>query len=174
MAIFSEIGKLLFGKPPQIKSIPRFTGPQSTLVEQLTQGVQPALGSGLEYLQSLLSGEAPEYADLQSQATDFWENQIIPSLTQRFGMMEQGTGRSSAFKNTLAREGANLASRLGSQGLAMRSQGLNQLIPFLQSGLQPMNMQYQTPATSGLLGLLGQGLQGYMQGGGRLPFGIYG
>jgi len=161
MAFLSGLRNLLFGRPPEFKTIDRFQGPQQDFLSQLLGGVQQPTQQGLGFLGDILSGNDRQYQDLQRQALDFYEGQIIPSLSQRYGSATQGEGRSSAFLNELARQGSELSAQLGSQGLQMRSQALNQLMPFIQTGLTPTKSMYQTPQGTGLFDILGQGLQGF-------------
>jgi hypothetical protein len=163
MAFLSGLRNILLGKPPEFKRLPRYEGGQQDFLNQILGNVQAPTQHGLGYLSHILAGDDRAYQDLQRQATDFFEGNLLPSLSQRYGSAAQGEGRSSAFLNELSRQGRELSAQLGSQGLGMRSQALSQLSPFLQLGLTPQHSIYQTPQGTGLLDIIGQGMQGFGQ-----------
>lgn len=83
--------------------------------------------------------EAPIYRD--------FEENTMPSLTNRFAGMGSGGGhQSSAFRNQVAREGTNLHEKLA----GMRGNMQQNAIPQLQNSAQMPNNQYMNLLNSTL------------------------
>ena len=123
------ISKFMMGDPAQEKQFQRYTPEQQSVLDQLLQqGQQETDFSGIEEL-----------------AQKRFQEDIIPSLAERFTSMGSGGGqRSSAFKSALGRSGSDLSAQLG----GMRSQfGMQKL----GMGLQPRFDTAFSPASQGAL-----------------------
>jgi len=140
-------GNFLTGYGSRTEQLPRFS-------QQQQNALQALLSQGLSNsnLQSL-----------EKNATNQFNQQIIPMLSERFSSMGNNALSSPAFASQLGQAGSGLASQLA----ALRSQyGLQQL----QMGLSPMFENIYTPASPGLLQPLGQGLGSLLP----LLLGLYG
>jgi len=114
-----------------LMQIPRFSPGQMQ-----TQDLLRSLAENR--IAQLLGGGA---SGMENQALSQFNQQIIPSIAERFTSM--GAQNSSAFQQALSQAGAGLSERLA----GMREQQANRLLPsLLQVGLTPQYEQiYQPP-----------------------------
>ena len=155
----SALSRSLFGTPGRIEALPTMSPEQQALLGQIVGGLGGPLQAGLGNLQSLLSGEAEAY---EAPAMRQFQEQILPSIAERFTGMGAGAQRSSAFGQQLGQAGAGLAENLAMQRAQLQQQGLGQLQSMLGLGFTSP-FQYQTiPGTEGglskLLGGVGSGI----------------
>jgi len=125
------LGNLLGGKKGGYETTPRFNEEQLGLLSQLGQ-------QGMQNL---------DFSGLEKQALQNFQQNIVPSLAERFTSMGEGAQRSSGFQQALGEAGAQIPLGLA----ALRPQyGLQQLGLGLQ---QPFETAYQ-PDQPGLLSQL--------------------
>lgn len=141
---------------------------------------------GQGFLNNLFNDE-DFFRNIEAPAMRQFNEQIAPDIANRFASMGSGgsTG-STAFRNQINREGANLAENLSANRTGMQQQGANQALQYgqapvqnfmqmLQQALQPTQNTYSQP-TGGLfgplLGALGGGAAaGYGQQWGQSMYG---
>ena len=133
--------------PPELKSYIQSLQRQTQGRAPLAQNQQGFRTAG-NYLQQLF-GQGDEAMDaFQQPAMNQFQQEIIPQIAERFSLgNEKG---SSAFQNSLAQAGGNLAAMLNQQRGQMQQQALPQLlnmsqIPFnqySQLGSQLMGAPY--------------------------------
>jgi len=163
----SSFSKSLFGTPGRIEALPSISPEQMQLLGQLVQGLQPALGSGLQNLQELLSGSPEAYARYEAPMMRQFHEQTIPGIAERF--TGQGAQHSSAFAQQLGSAGAGLSEALGAQRGQLQQQAMQQLMGLLGQGMQSP-FQYQAiPGAEGglskLMGGIGSGIGSGLGGG---------
>lgn len=148
------LGSYLFGSPAKTQQLPLFSPPQ-----------QQARNSLLQMGQQQLQNNPLSFAPQREQYLKQFNEQIIPTLAERFADNQ----RSSAFKGALGNTASDFGAKLGAlesqYNLQANQQGFNQL----RSALTPDFQYYSTPAQSGLLqnlaGQLGQLGINYLSGG---------
>ncbi len=153
------------------------------LLKDLTKGMKggapditqnPQYQQGNEWLNALFND--PEFFKrFEAPMLRQFEEQTMPQLANRYAAM--GTGgafQGSAFRNQVAREGANLQEKIAAMRGNMQQQGVNQAMQSAQMpstnyqnqlnsilGFQP-NQMYQPPnSASGQI--LGPAMQSYLQ-----------
>lgn len=182
-AIGAGIGGLsgLFGvgapKQPKIKQQTLQTPEQRRGLRDLLRnpiGQQPLFQQGQDYLQNLLSGSPEAYSAFEAPLMRQFQQQIVPSIAERFAGMGTGAGatNSSAFNQAMAQAAEGLATNLGALRGQMQMQavpqalryaqqpysnllaalGINSFQPYIQEG----SPGFFGPAASGLMQGLGQ------------------
>lgn len=136
-------------------------------------GKQPTYKAGRNYLMDLLSGEPEAFANFEAPYMQNFEEQILPSIANRFAGMGTGASglSSSGFQQTLAQAGRGLQKDLAAMRSGLQMQAIPQAYQFaqgpLQNQLQAMNWSpYQTTFQQGQPGMydaLGQVLPGALQ-----------
>lgn len=183
--LFSNVGEgaknFAFGQPGGYQQLPNYHPYQQQMFDQTAN-------NGLQLLQNPYQGFEP----IAQQATNQFNQQIVPGLAERFTSMGGfGTGAlsSPAFASQLGSAGAGLQSMLAAQqaqfGQTNRQQGLSQLqlglnnpFQYKEVGAQPGFIENWGPtlaqgatmyATGGLSGapaaanLIGRGVN-YLRG----------
>lgn len=161
----SALSRGLFGSPGRIQAMPSFSPEQQQMLGQLIQGLQGGgtgggpLGGGLQHLQQLLGGGDESF---EKPAMRQFQEQIVPSIAERFSGMGAGAQQSSAFGQQLGAAGAGLSENLAQQREGLKTQGLSQLMKMLGIGMQSPFQYQQIPGQQGglqsLFGGLGGGL----------------
>lgn len=150
----------LFGKGERTEQVPRFTKGQEGALDQILGGAQGQLGSGFDFLNSILSQNPEAIAKFEAPTRRAFQEQTLPSIAERFTKM--GAQRSSAFGQQLGQAGQRLEESLAAQRSGLSMDALGQLQNLLGTGLTPQFENVFRPATQGLLGGLatsaGQGL----------------
>jgi hypothetical protein len=152
----ASLKELLFGKKERFEQLPRMIPEQQQLLSQLLGGVRETLPPAFESLKDLLRGRTETF---ETPMISEFEQQIVPSIAERFTGMGAGAQQSSAFRQALGEAGAGLTERLASLREGLKMQGLGQLSSLLMGGLgaQPFETLYR-PATSGFLGGMAPGV----------------
>lgn len=136
-------GNFLFGSPSQTKQLPLLSQPQLS-------AQRVSLGSG----QDVLKNSPLSFAPQRAQYEKHFNEQVIPTLADRFS----GNLSSSAFRgalgNTTSDFQAKLAALESQYNLGARQQGLKEL----QTGLQPEFQNTYQQREAGLLENLGSSL----------------
>jgi hypothetical protein len=130
-------GNFFLGSPSQTKKVPLFSPEQMQARQSLrTQGLNQIEQNPLSF--------APQREQYQKQ----FNEQIIPTLAERFN----GNLSSSAFKGALGNTASNFGSQLAAlesqYNLGANKQGLKQLL----AGLSPDYQIETIPGTPGILG----------------------
>lgn len=179
----------LFGKKDKFKQKSVFTPEQEQALQQyFQQGIEtsPLFGAGSNYLQNLLSGAPGTFEAFEAPFKRQFEEETIPMIAERFAGLGTGGGAlgSSAFGQTLAREGSNLSQTLAQLRSGLQMQALPQALGYAQQpfsnllaglGARGFENIYQ-PGDTGLLGGILSGLGGgfgtsFGQGLGKKAFG---
>lgn len=152
-------GNFVFGSPSQTKQLPLLSQPQLS-------AQRVALGSG----QDVLKNSPLSFAPQRAQYEKHFNEQVIPTLAERFA----GNLSSSAFRgalgNTTSDFQAKLAALESQYNLGARQQGLKELQTGLQPEFQNTYQQREPGLLENLLANLAQGAGqagiSYLTGGG--------
>ncbi len=180
-ALLGALGKGgggLFGKKEKMSQLPTMNQGQLGLLGQLLGGLGGGdvgggpLGSGMGYLQQMLSG-SPESAEaFTAPYMRHFREHTVPSLAERFSALGSGSQSSGAFVSALGQAGAGLEEQLAAVRGQLQHGAMGQLGGLLGYGLgaKPFENIFR-PATSGFLGSLAPGIgQGLgMSLGGSFP-----
>jgi hypothetical protein len=143
----SAASTFLAGTPSGYNSISRLDPEQQ-------QASKIGLRTGLGLLQNPSQGFEP----IRKSATDYYNQQIVPGLAERFA----GTGgaaSSPSFASLLGQSGANFGSQLAGQEAQYAQGNMSNGFNLLQQGLQPYEDHYQQQQEGGLLQQLGPELR---------------
>jgi len=158
----------LFGKGEKTKEFQRFTPEQESYMGDVLRRMRGVMPAGFEYLQSILSQEPEMMARFERPAMRAFEEEILPSIAERFtGMFGPGAQRSSAFGQSLGQAGQRLAEALSAQRAGLGMQALGGLQALGAPGLTQMREQMYMPRRPGFLESMAPSL-GY-----TLPMGLY-
>jgi len=156
-----DIMDWLFGHSPEMKQANRFSPEQQAFQQQLLGGLGMPMGSGLEYLQQILSGDPEAFAAFEAPIKQQFEQEVIPGISERFaGMGTGGAQDSSAFQQTLGRAGKELSTQLGALRAGLKNQALQQLQGLTGQGFQTGIENLYDPGSYGLVG-------GFLEGAGE-------
>jgi hypothetical protein len=152
-------GNFFLGSPSQTKQLPVLSQPQLS-------AQRVALGSGQDVLQNSPLSFAPQRAQYEKQ----FNEQVIPTLAERFS----GNLSSGSFKGALGNTTTDFYSKLAAlesqYNLGARQQGLRELGTGLQPEFQNIFQQRQPGLfenlASSLAGGAGQAATAYFGGGG--------
>ena len=147
------LGSFLFGSKDRISQVPTVNYQQQSALSQL-------LHQGLSGIQNPTQGFQP----IAENAMNNFQQNIVPSIAERFSSLGSGSQRSSAFGQQLGAAGAGLSSNLASQEAQYGQQALGPLLQLLQLGLRPQFENVYQPGQSGLFGGFNSG---FMGGGGQ-------
>lgn len=145
--------------------------------QDVTQNPQFQMGN--EFLSNLFNDQN-FFNNIEAPALRQFNEEIAPGIANRFASMGSGGSTdSSAFRNQINREGANLAQNLSAQRTGMQMQALpqaygaaqqpfsNLMSMYSQALGQPMMNQYQPPSMGmfgGLAAPFAQGAASYWGG----------
>ena len=148
-------GSFLFGQKGRMEQTPLYNQQQSG-----------AMGSMLGQAMGGLNSGQFDFAPIEQQARQGFQQQTIPGIAERFSMMGSGGGqRSSAFAGSLGQAGANLEGQLAQQKQTYGMQQQNQLMQMLQMALQPQFENNYRPGHGGLFGsMMGGASEGMGKG----------
>lgn len=142
----------LFGTSAKPTTKPLYLPGQENVLEQLLQGAQQQIPSGLRNLQNILGGDEETFKAFQRPARRAFEQETLPSIAERFtGMFGPGSQQSSAFGQALGTAGRELEENLLSSRIGMQQNALSQLLSLLSAGLSPRQYEYTQPREPGLL-----------------------
>lgn len=151
----------LFGHSPELKKANKFTDQQQGFQQNLLQGMGQPIGSGLEYLQQILSGDPEALKAFEAPMMQQFEQDIIPGIAERFaGMGTAGAQDSSAFQQSLGRAGKELSTNLAAMKQGLMGQAMQQLQGLTGQGMQTGIENMYDPGSYGLVG-------GFLQGAGE-------
>jgi len=144
---------------------------QQQLFSQLLSGLGGAQGSGLEWLQKILSGDEGAFADYEAPYKRQFEQETMPGIAERFsGMGTGGAQSSSAMNNSMAQAGGELSQNLAALRGGLQQNAMGMLQGMMGRGYQPtFENVYQQPTAGIIPGMIqgaGQGTSMYagMQG----------
>lgn len=143
------LGSFLFGSKDRISQVPTVNSQQQSALQQI-------LSQGLSGIQNPTQGFEP----IAQNATNQFQQNIVPSIAERFSGLGAGAQRSSAFGQQLGAAGAGLSSNLAAQEAQYGQQALGPLLQLLQFGLRPQFENAYQPGQSGLFGGAAKGLIG--------------
>lgn len=154
----AQIGRLLFGRKPKLREFTPYSEQQQQAQQQLLggltgEGQMPggALGSLLQQLQALMSGQQGAYEEFEAPLMRQFQEDIIPGIAERFaGMGTGGSLRSSGFQQAGARAGVDLTERLAQLRGQLRQGAMGQLSSLYGAAMQPQKEFYQTQGVPGL------------------------
>jgi len=152
------------GRGGRTEQVPTVTPQQKGVLDQILGGLGGqgfgggALGSGLQNIFNLLSGDQGALDAFQAPAIRQFEEQTVPGIAERFSGLGAGAQRSSAFGQQLGAAGAGLAENLSAQRAGLQSDALSQLRGLLGMGLGPQFQNQQIPGSEGAIHGILQGL----------------
>lgn len=151
----SGFGNFMFGRPAQTTQHTTMTPQQQAAMSQMLSQAMGGLGDNKF-----------DFAPIEQQARQGFQQQTIPGIAERFSRMGSGGGqRSSAFAGSLGQAGAGLEGNLASQKANYGLTQQNQLMQMLQMALQPQFENIHNPSSQGFLGGMAGGMgQGMGQG----------
>jgi hypothetical protein len=142
---WGNLMETLFGQDPQY-------GYSSDYTPYQRQGFQDLFNQGMQNLNDPYAG----FGDIENYAKDFYQNQLVPGVANRFTNMGGGALSSPDFAKQLGAAGTGLASQLAQHKIGYGQQNRQFGLQQAQLGLTPQYQSFQTPATGGVLGgLLG-------------------
>ncbi len=133
-------GNFFLGTPQRIEQVPRYNSQQQDIMSQV-------LGRAWGGLQNPTKGFEP----IAQNAVNRFNQQIIPSLSERFSSMGQNSISSPAYTSQLGQASAGLASDLASQEAQYGLENQSQLMQLLGIGLTPQHENIGVSGESGLL-----------------------
>lgn len=139
---------------------------QQQLFSQLMQGLQGAQGSGMDWLQGILSGGQSAFDAYEAPYKRQFEQETVPGIAERFaGMGSGGAQSSSAFNQTMGQAGSELTENLAALRGGLQQNALSSLQGMMQQGYQPtFENIYQQPTQGIIPGMLSQAAAGAGQG----------
>lgn len=118
--------------------------------------IQGGLNQGImQLLQQLLGGGMGQdfIQQMQDQANQNYQQNIVPSIAERFTSMGEGAQSSGAFQGALGSAGANMSRDIALQG-GMYNQGQQQNLLNMLLGLGRMENAYKPREASGFESLI--------------------
>ena len=151
---------------------------QQQLFAQLLGGLGGAQGSGLEWLQRILSGEEGAFEDYEAPYKQQFEQETIPGIAERFaGMGTGGSQNSSGMQQTMGQAGRELTQNIASLRGGLQQNAMGMLQGMMGQAQQPtFENIYQQPTTGIVPGMaqgMGQGASSYMGMQGLKSMGIF-
>jgi hypothetical protein len=137
---FNSLKNYLFGSPAQQTSYSPYS-------QQQQEALNSLLSSGQQNMQNPYSGFEP----LQQELMDYFNQQIVPSLTNRFTGMTNASLSSPAFAQQLGGASKGLAQSLLSHKLNYGNQNRQFGLQQAQLGLTPQYEQGYIPGQEGLI-----------------------
>jgi len=132
---------------------------QQQLFSQLMQGLQGAQGSGMDWLQGILSGDQSAFDAYEAPYKRQFEQETVPGIAERFaGMGSGGSQSSSAFNQTMGQAGSELTENLAALRGGLQQNAMSQLQGMMSQGYQPTFENIYEQPTQGILPGMAQGL----------------
>jgi len=156
------------GTQGEYKQLGTQSGQQQDLFAQLLSGLGGAQGSGLEWLQKMLSGEEGAFEDYEAPYQRQFEQETMPGIAERFaGMGTGGSQSSSAFNNSMAQAGGELSQNLAALRGGLQQNAMSLLQGMISQAQQPtFENVYQQPTTGIIPGMIQGAGQGIGKGSG--------
>lgn len=139
----------LKGKKDKVKFYNPYTDEQSDFLDYILQQSQGNLPQAFKYLEGILGDEEGAYEDFEAPAMQQFEQEIIPSILERFSGM--GARSSSALNQTLGQAGKELSTNLSAQRAGLKNNALQNLMNFAQMGMQSKKTPYVKKGSPGFL-----------------------
>lgn len=146
-------GNFFTGKQPSYDQQSVMDPQQQELMSQILGGLSKPTGSGMDLIQSLLSGEEGAFEAFEAPYKQQFEQETLPAIAERFAGM--GAQSSSAFNQTLGQAGKELSTNLASLRGGLQNNALTQLQGLLGQAFQPTQQTTYDPGYGGALGGLG-------------------
>ena len=127
---------ILFGSEESVMQTPQFTPGQMQLFETLLGQSQKGAGQSFDFLSRLLAGDEELLRSLEAPSIRAFEEQIAPSIAERFTSAGAGGRGSSAFQQQISTAGSRLAQQLGEQRTGLRMSALDRMLQQVQAPLQ--------------------------------------
>lgn len=147
-----SLKEMIFGKSSKLKQFQNLSPSQQKFQNQLVSGVSGLTPDMFALLNQLLSGDEEALESFQAPAMRQFEEDIIPSIMERFA--GAGALSSSGLQQTLGRAGESLAEKLSAQRSGLQQNALQSLMGLGQIGLQPKTTPYTKQGSQGLIGSL--------------------
>jgi len=154
-------GSFLFGEKGEMQQAQMYTPEQQKFMDMILKGAGGGMGSGMDYLSSILSGDESAYSKFEAPLKRQYEEQTIPALAERFAGLD--AQRSSAFGQSLGQAGAGLTENLAALRENLKMQALQQLQGMAGMGLE---QRFENIYKQGSSGLVGAAMGGIGQGAG--------
>lgn len=168
----SFLSNFLTGSPGRFEQLPTITPEQKSIFDQILQSIGGAggpLGSGIQNLQNILSGDPGAFEAFEAPARTAFQQKTIPGIAERF--TGAGAQESSGFTQSLGAAGAGLEENLAAQRAQLQSGALTQLQSLLSGALQPQFTTQGIPGQQGALQGILQALGGAFGGAGGAAIG---
>lgn len=142
---------------------------QQQLMSQLMSQLGGAQGSGMEWLQKMLSGDPEAMAAFEDPYKRQFEQETVPGIAERFaGMGSGGSQSSSAFNQTMGQAGSELSQNLAALRGGLQQNAMNSLQGMMGQAYQPQfESMYKQPTMGILPSMMGNLAQGAGQGLGK-------
>jgi hypothetical protein len=137
---FQGAGEFFTGRPGGLQPFSPYSQNQMNIFDQLSS-------MGLQGFQNPYAGFDP----IAQRATSQFQQQIIPSIAERFTSMGGGSLSSPAFASQLGQAGSGLAENLAALQSQYGLQNRAQMLSLLGLGLTPQYQFQQTPEQPGFL-----------------------
>ena len=139
---------------------------QQQLMSQLLSQLGGAQGSGMEWLQQMLSGDPEAMAAFEAPYKRQFEQETVPGIAERFaGMGSGGAQSSSAFNQTMGQAGSELSQNLAALRGGLQQNAMNSLQGMMGQGYKPQfESMYKQPTMGIIPSMMGQFAQGAGQG----------
>ena len=159
MASANQGGSFWGGSPGQFQQVGTLNDQQMQLLQGLLPGLMEAQGSGLGWINDILSGDEEAFSKFEAPFKRQFEQETVPGIAERFaGLGTGGAQSSSAMDQTMGQAGRELSESLAALRGNLQQNALGQLQGLLGRGMQPtFQTMYQQP-TQGAFGGLASGL----------------
>ena len=148
----------LFGDKGGFEQVKSQTPQQQALFNQLMGSLGGAQGSGLEWLQQILSGDEGAFSQFEAPLQRQFQQETVPGIAERFaGMGTHGAQSSSAMNQTMGQAGRELSENLGALRGGLQQNALSQLQGLMGQAYQPTFESVYRQPTMGLAGGLASG-----------------
>lgn len=142
----------LFGfgkaKKTKLKDYANFSPGQSSLIDELAEGVRSGNKDALAYLNSILSDDESAFADFEAPYKQQFEQEVVPNILEKF--TGQGARNSSAARQSLATAGKDLSMNLAAQRAKLKESAVNQLLGLTDRALTKKNTPYIQQGSSSI------------------------
>lgn len=148
--------QFLTGDPESQEYVSQLRPDQMGLSQQavqagMGQGAGGAFGNAADYYYGNLSNNPQDFESFAAPERRYFNEEVIPGLSEQFAGMGSGGLSSSGFRNAAVGAGTDLTERLAQIRANLRSQSAQGLQNIGQSGLQSFGENVLRPATPGLL-----------------------
>ena len=140
----------LWGKEAKVRQATTMTPQQQAYQAQALKGAQEGLGPGMQYLMSILQDDPQTYSDFEAPMQRQFEQQVIPTIAERFaGMGSGGAVGSSGMNLAMAQAGREYSQDIAQLRAKLKSQALDQLRGLSDQGMQSQFTNIYEPAQAG-------------------------